>query len=192
MELEPTTSGSWVPGSTTVQQSQESRIKMVEAKRCTTLAVRLKNCPSFFPASDWYCLFGPGKKFSQLPPVQDMSCKKEGESFFSQSFERMALYLLTICQGLPPAVRRTWRWTLHQHAEMFNRLLMCTVIVCKCLPIKIQKVAGVGPLASWPRVRGFQPCGERHCWAFLFSFCPSSEVSFNGFLIEVSHCWFSL
>ena len=34
-------------------------------------------------------------------------------------------------QGLPPAVRRTRRWTLHYDAEMFNRLLMCNVIDCK-------------------------------------------------------------
>ena len=39
-------------------------------------------------------------------------------------------------QGLPPAVRRTRRWTLHYDAEMFNRLLLCNVIDCKCLVTK--------------------------------------------------------
>ena len=49
MEFEPTTSGSWVPGSTAVQQSQESRIKMVEAKRCYNSCCQAKkNCPRFF------------------------------------------------------------------------------------------------------------------------------------------------
>ena len=39
-------------------------------------------------------------------------------------------------RGLPSAVRRTRRWTLHYSAEMFIRLLMCTANVCKCLATK--------------------------------------------------------
>ena len=37
---------------------------------------------------------------------------------------------------IPPAMRRTRRWTLHYNAEMFIQLLMCTVIVCECLATK--------------------------------------------------------
>ena len=38
--------------------------------------------------------------------------------------------------GPPPAVRRTRRRTLHYDAEMVIRLLMCTVMHCKCLVTK--------------------------------------------------------
>ena len=49
-------------------------------------------------------------------------------------------------QGLPPAVRRTRRRTPHYDAEMLNRLLMYTVIVCKCLAIKNTKRGQGWPL----------------------------------------------
>ena len=45
-------------------------------------------------------------------------------------------------QGLTPAVRKTQRWTLHYNAEVFNCLLMCTVIDCDQ---NTEKEVGVGP-----------------------------------------------
>ena len=69
-------------------------------------------------------------------------------------------------QGLPPAVRRTRRWTLHYNAEMFNRLLMLTVIVCNSLAIKnTKKRPGLAHIKKslivlkW--MPGFAACGER-------------------------------
>lgn len=53
--------------------------------------------------------------------------------------------------GLSPAVIRTRRCTLHCDAEMFNSLLMWTVIECKCLVTKkTQKEVGIGQyLKKW-------------------------------------------
>ena len=42
-------------------------------------------------------------------------------------------------QGLPPAVRRTQKWTLHFNAELLIWLVMCTVIVFKYSVTKIHK-----------------------------------------------------
>ena len=53
--------------------------------------------------------------------------------------------------GLPPAVRRTRRWTQHYDAEMFDKLLICDVIDCKCLATKYTKRGQGWPILkkSW-------------------------------------------